>query len=258
MLKPWTKQTPRALTEVEKVTYEWQTWLPGFGVQGQELLKGATVLISRVGGLGSPVAFELAAAGVGKLILAHAGDLKSSDLNRQILMSHDGLGQSRVEAAKHKLQALNPRLEIEAVAANLSQENATELVGGADLVVDCAPLFQERFAMHDAAFRMGKPVVECAMFALEANLTVVVPGQTPCLRCRIPEIPIHWKREFPVFGAVSGTVGCLAAMEAIKLLCGLGQPLLGRMLTLDLMDMSTTTLDLLPRADCALCRAIPS
>ncbi|NQU50708.1 MAG: HesA/MoeB/ThiF family protein [Planctomycetes bacterium] len=258
MLQPWTKQKPRALTEVEKATYEWQTWLPGFGVPGQELLKGATVLISRLGGLGSPVAFELAAAGVGKLILAHAGDLKPSDLNRQILMDHDGLGKSRVEAAKRKLLALNPRMEIEAVAANLSQENATELVGAADLVVDCAPLFQERFAMHDAAFRMGKPVVECAMFALEANLTVVVPGQTPCLRCRIPGIPIHWKREFPVFGAVSGTVGCLAAMEAIKLLSGLGNPLLGRLLTLDLMDMSTTTLDLLPRADCALCRTIPS
>lgn len=165
---------------------EWQLWVDGFGEAGQRRLKNAAVLVSRAGGVGGMVALELAAAGVGKIILAHAGNLKPSDLNRQILMTHDWLGRPRVECAAQRLRALNPRLEIMAVPENLSEANAARLVGQADLVVDCAPLFTERFLMNREAVRQRKPMVECAMYELEAHLTTILPGQTPCLACLYP------------------------------------------------------------------------
>ncbi len=242
-----------SLTPEERACYEWQMWTPGFGEAGQQRLKQSAVLVSRVGGLGSPVALQLAAAGVGKLVLAHAGNLQPSDLNRQLLMTHDWLGKPRVESAKRRLLELNPRLEIVAVNENLNVGNAAQLVSQVDAVVDCAPMFEERFAMHDEAWRRGIPIVEAAMFGMEATLTTVIPGQTPCLRCRVPEIPRPWKRQFPVFGAVSGSVGCLAAMEAIKVLSGLGTPLAGILLHLDLAEMNPQRIELPWRTDCTLC-----
>ncbi len=241
------------LTNEERATYEWQLDVPGFGEAGQQKLKDATVLVSRVGGLGSVVAYELAAAGVGRLILAHAGNIKHSDLNRQLLMTHDALGTARIESATRRLRELNPRLAVVAVPENVSEENAAPLVEQADVIVDCAPLFEERLAMNSAAVRRGKPLVECAMYELQAQITTVIPGQTPCVACLHPEPPPAWKRRFPVFGAVSGTVGCLGAMEAIKIISGLGEPLAGRMLTMDLRDMRVMTLNIKRRANCAVC-----
>lgn len=226
------------LTDEERAVYEWQIWVPGFGEAGQEKLRGASVLVSRVGGLGSVVAYELAAAGIGKLVLAHAGNVKPSDLNRQLLMTHDWLGKPRVESAQRRLKDLNPRLEIVTFGENLSADNARRIVAEADAIVDCAPLFPERYAMNREAVRQNKPLIECAMYDLEASITTILPGKTPCVKCLFPEDPPAWKREFPVFGAVSGTVGCMGAMEAIKVLSGLGEPLLGRMLTFDLRDMT--------------------
>ena len=241
------------LTDEERAVYEWQLDVPGFGEAGQEKLKGASVLISRVGGLGSVVAYELAAAGIGRLILAHAGEIIPSDLNRQLLMTHDALGTSRVQSAEARLKALNPRLVIEAVPENISSANAARWVGQADLIVDCAPLFEERFAMNREAVAQGKPLVECAMYELQAQVTTVLPGQTPCLACLHPEVPPAWTRRFPVFGAVSGTVGCLGAMEAVKVLSGLGEPLAGRLLTMDLRDMQFRILTIERRPGCPVC-----
>lgn len=246
--------TWQTLTEEELATYEWQLDVPGFGREGQEKLRNATVLISRVGGLGSVVAYELAAAGVGRMILAHAGNIKHSDLNRQLLMTHAGLGTSRVESAMRRLQELNPRLEIVPVPENICDRNAASLIQQADIIVDCAPLFEERFAMNREAVRQGKPLVECAMYELQAQIISVVPGSGgPCLACIHPEPPPVWKRRFPVFGAVSGTVGCLGAMEAIKILSGLGEPLVGKLLIVDLRDMRFVTLNLNKRLDCQIC-----
>lgn len=185
---------PRPLTDEERATYEWQTWVPGFGEAGQERLAGASVLVSRVGGLGSVVAYELAAAGVGRLVLAHAGDVKPSDLNRQLLMTHDALGTSRVASAERRLKDLNPRLDVVAVPENASDANAAALVGEVDLVVDCAPLFEERFALNAACVARRKPLVDCAMYDLEAQLTTILPGETPCLACLVPETPPGWRR----------------------------------------------------------------
>ena len=241
------------LTDEEKAVYEWQTWVPDFGLEGQQKLKDAAVLVSRVGGLGSVVAYELAAAGIGKLVLAHAGNVKPSDLNRQLLMTHDWLGKSRVESAKRRLLELNPRLEIVAVPENLNPENAHGLVEQVDVVVDCAPLFEERFAMNEAAIHQRKPLIECAMYDLEAHLFNVIPDETACVRCLFPETPSKWKREFPVFGAVSGTVGCMGAMEAIKLIAGFGEPLNGQIVTIDLRSMQFRKLTIQRNPNCPAC-----
>src|SRR5690606_13736267 len=232
------------LTEDDRQRYAWQLDVRGFGEAGQQKLKGASVLISRVGGLGSVVAYELAAAGVGRLILAHAGNVQPSDLNRQILMTDDWVGKPRIESATRRLREFNPHVEIVSVAENLSDQNAEALVGQADVVVDAAPLFQERLAMNDAAQRQGKPVVEAAMYEMEASLTVIHPPETPAFRDLVPDVPAGWKRRFPVLGAVSGTVACLAATEAIKLITGLGDPLKNRLLRMDLRTMRLDTIRL--------------
>jgi molybdopterin/thiamine biosynthesis adenylyltransferase len=242
-----------ALTPEERATYEWQMWVEDFGEAGQEKLKSASVMISRVGGLGSVVAYELAAAGVGKLVLAHGGDVQPSDLNRQLLMTHDWIGKPRIESIERRLLELNPRLEIEAHGENVGPANADALVGAADLVIDCAPLFEERFAMNRACVAQGKPMVEAAMFEMQGQLTTIVPGMTPCLACIYPEIPPLWKRQFPVFGAVSATVGALAAMEAIKQIAGLGDLLTGRLLTYDLRSMDFDIRRLRRAANCSVC-----
>ncbi len=244
------------LSEAEKATYEWQLDVPGFGEEGQERLSQASVMISRCGGLGSVVAYELAAAGVGKLVLAHGGTVKHADLNRQLLMTHDWLGKPRIESAVRRLKELNPRLDIVGVNANVDEHNVRDLTEQADLIVDAAPLFQERYLMNQQAVLQGKPMIECAMYELGLQVTTFAPGKTACLSCLYPEFPEQWKRRFPVFGAVSGTLGCIAAMEAIKVISGLGSPLYNQMLMLDLRDGSFMKRTIRKRSDCKTCATL--
>ncbi|MFM1559136.1 MAG: HesA/MoeB/ThiF family protein [Roseibacillus sp.] len=241
------------LTEEERAIYEWQIWVDGLGEAGQAKLKASSALISRVGGLGGPLAQSLAAAGIGKLVLAHAGNTKPSDLNRQILQTHDQLGKSRVESCRRRLLDLNPRLEVEVVAENVTEENVARLVGAADVVFDCAPLFRERLLLNRECVRLGKPLIEAAMFELEGQLTTIIPGQTPCLACLYPEIPPGWKREFPVIGAVSATVANLAALEGIKLIAGFGELLTGKLLIFDARTMAFRKIALKRNPDCPVC-----
>ncbi|HEX7896513.1 MAG TPA: ThiF family adenylyltransferase, partial [Planctomycetota bacterium] len=179
----------------------------------------------------------------GRLVLAHAGPLRLDDLNRQSLMSHAGIGKPRMASAVRRLKELNPRLEVEGVEENVSEENAARLVGKADLALGAAPLFGERFLMNRECVRAGKPYVDAAMFGMELSVMSVRPG-TPCLSCLYPEEPPAWKRRFPVLGAVAHAAGALGAAEAIKLLTGLGEPLAGRLLRGDLSDMSFRTIRL--------------
>ena len=244
------------LSEEERAIYQWQIWVPHFGEAGQQRLKSASVLVTRCGGLGSVVAYELAAAGIGKLILAHAGNVKHSDLNRQLLMTYEGLGKSRVESARRRLLQLNPRLEIEAIAKNATDENAQSLVAKADVVVDCAPLFEERLALNREVVAQRKPMVDCAMYSLEAHLTTILPGRSPCLRCLYPKQPEAWKREFPVFGAVSGMIGCIGAMEAIKLIAHFGETLTGKLLTCNLWEMTFRTIQIQRNPQCPTCGSV--
>lgn len=247
-------RTRRPLTEGERAVYEWQLGIPGFGEEGQKSLKSASILVTRVGGVGGAAALALAAAGVGRLLLVHQGNVRNSDLNRQTLMTADGVGKPRVESAQRRLKELNPRLAVEIRNANIGEDNVDELVEDADLIVDAAPLFRERFLLNRAAVEQGKPMVDAAMYELEAQLTTLVPGKTPCLTCLYPGDPPGWRRQFPVFGAVASSIGSLAAMEAIKVLSGLGEPLLGRMLVADLRDMSFRTVKLQRNLHCLVCR----
>jgi molybdopterin/thiamine biosynthesis adenylyltransferase len=171
-------------------------------------------------------------------------------------MTHEALGTSRVECAARRLRELSPSIEIVAVPENVTMGNAERLVAQADVIVGCAPLFEERLLLNEQCVRQGKPMVDCAMYELTGQVTTILPGRTACLACRVPEPPATWRREFPVFGAVSGAVGCLGAMEAIKLIAGVGEVLANRLLTFDLREVRFRTIELARNADCRVCGAL--
>ncbi len=226
--------TPTELTATELERYRRQMQLPGFGEAGQAKLKASTALVTGVGGLGGTVALYLAVAGIGKLILVRGGDLRLDDMNRQILMTHDWVGKPRVLKAKETLASINPDVEIEAVSDYITADNVDRLVQQADIALDCSHNFDERNLVNAASVLWKTPMVEAAMNGMEAYLTSIIPGETPCLSCIFPEKP-NWDRwGFGVLGAVSGTLACLTALEAVKLITGLGKPLKGQLLTMDL------------------------
>lgn len=241
------------LTDLDRSIYEWQLDVPGFGEEGQEKLRGTTALVSRIGGLGGAAAFQLAAAGIGRLILVHAGNLRKDDLNRQVLMRWDGLEKPRVESAAKTLAAFNPNVEVEVHDANFAEDNAVDLVGRADLVFSCAPLFDERFLMNRECVRQGKPMIDSAMYNLEGHVIPIVPHETPCLACIFPEKPPHWKRRFPVIGAVSALVANMGVMEGLKLLAGFGETNLGKMIIVDAARMEMRKIEVNRRAGCPVC-----
>ncbi|BAY66088.1 HesA protein [Calothrix brevissima NIES-22] len=225
------------LTPTELERYSRQMMLPNFGELAQKRLKSATVLVTGVGGLGGTAALYLAVAGVGRLILVRGGDLRLDDMNRQILMTHDWVGQPRVFKAKETLEGINPDVQVEAIHDYITPENVDELVQSADMALDCAHNFTERNLLNAACVRWRKPMVEAAMDGMEAYLTTIIPGVTPCLSCLFPEKPDWDRRGFSVLGAVSGTLACLTALEAVKLITGFSQPLLSQLLTIDLNRM---------------------
>lgn len=222
------------LTPTEIETYHRQMMLPNFGEAGQQKLRQATVLVTGVGGLGGTAALYLAVAGVGRLILVRGGDLRQDDMNRQILMTDDWVGKARVLKAKETLSAINPNVEIEAIPEYVTPANVDSLVLQADVALDCAHNFDERDLLNAACVRWRKPMVEAAMNGMEAYLTTIIPGKTPCLSCIFPEKPDWDRRSFGVLGAVSGTLACLTALEAIKVITGFEKPLLSELLTMDL------------------------
>ncbi|MCL4170349.1 UNVERIFIED_CONTAM: hypothetical protein GTU68_060152 [Idotea baltica] len=140
-----------------------------------------------------------------------------------------------------------------AVNENINKDNAKALVAEADVIVDAAPLFKERFLMNQEVVAQNKVLVDCAMYELEAQITTIVPGETPCLACLYPKEPVAWKRRFPVFGAVSGTVACMGAMEAIKVIAGLGEPLKSRLFSMDLRDMTFAVTNIKRNPSCQIC-----
>ncbi len=222
------------LTPTELERYRRQMMLPGFGLAAQQRLKAATVLVSGVGGLGGTAALYLAVAGVGRLILVRGGELRLDDLNRQVLMTHDWLGQPRVFKAQETLAAINPDIQIQAINEYVTPENVDALVQRCDVALSCAHNFAERDLLNAACVRWRKPMVEAAMSDMEAYLTSIIPGETPCLSCLFPEKPEWDKWGFGVLGAVSGTLACLTALEAIKLITGFAPPLTSQLLTMNL------------------------
>ncbi len=209
------------LTPTDKSIYAWQLPIPNFGERGQEILRNSTALVSRVGGLGGPLAQSLAAAGFGKIILAHAGNLREDDLNRQILMHHNGLGKSRAQQAADTITRFNPHIETLAIESNITETNVKDLVAQADIVFSCAPLFEERLLMNREAMEQKKYFIDSAMFNMEGQVLAVDPQKSTCLACLTPEPPTGWKRQFPVIGATSALIAQIGVLEGIKLLTNL-------------------------------------
>jgi molybdopterin/thiamine biosynthesis adenylyltransferase len=230
--------------------------LPGFGEEAQQRLKSSTVLVTGVGGLGGTAALYLAVAGVGRLILVRGGELRLDDMNRQVLMTHDWVDKPRVFKAKETLEQINPDVRVDAICEYVTPENVDALVQSADVTLDCAHNFVERDLLNAACIRWDKPMVEAAMSGMEAYLTTIVPGKTPCLSCLFPEKPEWDKRGFGVLGAVSGALACLTALEAIKLIGAIGQPLYGQLLTMDLSNSDFAKRRSYHDPDCPACGSI--
>lgn len=222
--------------------FERQLGIPGFGAAQQRRLREATVLVAGVGGVGGAAATYLAAAGVGRLLLVHPGTLEEADLNRQTLMRPDLIGTPRMACAAQTLRTLYPDVEIEGLDCGLDNPRLPGLVARSDAVVDARHNFPERYLLNRLCVQAGTPLVVAAMDATEAYLLASRPG-TPCLRCAFAEGDPSWApMGFRVLGAVAGAVGCLAAMEAVKIVGEFGQPSTGKLIHLDLWDMTFRTL----------------
>ena len=242
------------LTDRDREMYKRQMQIPGFGEEAQLKLKNSSALISRVGGFGGPASLYLAMAGIGKLLIAHSGILTWSNLNRQILMRHDYVGKPRIECAGELFERLHPECEIVLIGEETTEEKAREWVSQVDIVCDCPPSFEERYALNKACVELRKPMIEAAMYGMEGSLTTIVPGETPCLACLVPRKPDWWQTYgFPVLGAVSAALGCLAAVEAVKVLTGFGETLKGKMLAYDADAMEFLKFPVTRRPDCPVC-----
>ena len=242
--------------------------LPEVGEAGQLKLQASRVLVIGAGGLGSPSAFYLAAAGVGHLRIADDDVVDRSNLQRQILHTEARIGEPKVASAQATLSALNPRTNIEAVAERATSANVERLLDGVDLVLDGADNFPVRYLLNDACVKLGIPLVYGAVQRFEGQVSVFDAGrqrgQAPCYRCLFPEPPAPEFApncsEAGVLGVLPGVIGLLQANEAIKLLLGIGEPLRGRLLHFDALAMRFRELRLRPDPDCVVCaegRAFP-
>ncbi len=221
-------------------------------VAGQERLKRASALITRVGGMGGPAALMLTMGGVGRVVIAHGGEMISPDLNRQVLGSEPDLGKPRAAQFSAYLRTMNRFVEVEAIDHEPDDAEALELARQVDLIIACPPTFAERLRLNRAAVSAGIPFIDAAQWGMTGTLVVVQPGQTACLECLYPAPP-PFEEFFPVVGAISATIGSMAALEGIKILSGEGQPLWGQLLTYDGRQGRISQINLQRRADCACC-----
>lgn len=247
------------LSDREMERYRRQLMLGGFTVEHQNRLKGSTVLVAGVGGLGGTAALYLAVAGIGRLVLVHSGRLTLSNMNRQILMLDSQIGESRVAQAKKTIEEINPGVAVEIHDERFTPALAGTLLSGADAALSARPNFSERRALNEQCVKKGVPMVEAAMNGMEGYLFTVIPlKKTPCLNCLYPEDNPEWQElGFPVMGAVSGALGCMMAMEAIKVLTGFGRPMTSHMLVFDLLDMNFRKLKTARDKGCAVCGGTP-
>ncbi|MDI3476077.1 MAG: molybdopterin-synthase adenylyltransferase [Thermococcaceae archaeon] len=220
------------LSEREIERYDRQIMI--FGKEGQEKLKGAKVAVVGVGGLGSPVAYYLAAAGVGTLLLVDEQRPELSNLNRQILHWEEDVGERpKPESARWKLERFNSDIKIETFSGRLTEENVEEVLKGVDVVVDCLDNFETRYLLDDYVHRKKIPLVHGAVEGMHGQITTIVPGLTKSLKELFPKVK-EKEEKFPIIGATAGVVGSIQAMEVIKLLTGIGEPLINKLLLIDL------------------------
>jgi len=241
--REWT--TPVTLNADQKNRYQRHILLPEVGVEGQAKLLASKVLLLGAGGLGSPAALYLAAAGVGTIGIVDMDEVDHSNLQRQILHNTDRIGDRKVDSAKKTLTLINPDVNVATYDTRLSADNVMELIAGYDVIIDGADNFPSRYLLNDASVKLGIPVVHGSIFRFEGMVTVFDPHRGPNYRDMVPEPPpaelAPSCAEAGVLGVLPGIIGSLQALEAIKLLLDLGDPLIGRILTFDALELTFRT-----------------
>src|SRR5438309_5424022 len=237
--------------------------LPEVGGAGQRKLLNTSVLLLGAGGLGSPAALYLAAAGVGKIGILDFDVVDASNLQRQILHGTEDLGRLKVESAAHSIRSINPDVEVVEHNLHINSSNALDLFRPYDVIVDGTDNFPTRYLANDAAYFLAKPLVHGAIYRFEGNLTVFDAARgTGCYRCLFPNPPppgaVPSCAEAGVFGVLPGIIGSIQAVEAIKLIIGKGEPLIGRLLLFDALDMEFTSVKLRWDPDCPVCGKEPT
>ena len=244
--RPW--KTPVVLSAEQRNRYQRHILLPEVGVAGQAKLLGARVLMLGAGGLGSPAALYLAAAGVGTIGIVDMDEVDASNLQRQILHNLDRIGDRKVDSAKKTLSLLNPDVDVVTYDTRLDASNIIDIMTGYDVVVDGADNFPSRYLLNDASVKLGIPVVHGSIFRFEGMVSVFDPLRGPTYRDMVPEPPpaelAPSCAEAGVLGVLPGIVGTIQAVEAIKIILGLGDPLIGRILAIDTIEMSFRTFKL--------------
>ncbi|MEO6243822.1 MAG: molybdopterin-synthase adenylyltransferase MoeB, partial [Opitutaceae bacterium] len=252
-----------ALSPAELARYSRHILLDQIGVEGQRRLAAARVLVIGAGGLGSPAALYLAAAGIGTLGIADYDRVEPHNLQRQLLHDDNAVGELKVDSAARRLRATNPFIEVVAQPEGVTAANAKELFAGYDVIVDGTDNFGARYLNNDAAFFARKPLVYGSVFKFEGQVAVFDPARGgPCYRCLFPEPPaagsVPGCGEAGVLGALCGVIGSMQALETIKLITGIGEPLRGRLLTYDALTQSFQSISLPRDAHCALCGSAPT
>jgi adenylyltransferase/sulfurtransferase len=249
------------LSASERARYQRHLSLREIGAAGQEKLKAARVLIVGAGGLGSPAALYLAAAGCGTLGLVDFDRVDLSNLQRQVLFDSAALGQPKAEAGHARLAALNPEIRVVAHALELRAANVRALLSDYDLVIDGSDRLSTRYLVNDACVLLGRPLISAAIHRFEGQLMTYVPGRGPCYRCLFPQAAdgvVASCAEAGVLGVLPGVLGTLEATEAIKLITGVGSPLAGRLLTYDALELRFQEFRVERRPDCAVCGDAPT
>ncbi|HEV7535463.1 MAG TPA: molybdopterin-synthase adenylyltransferase MoeB, partial [Acidimicrobiia bacterium] len=249
--------TPQTLTPEQRNRYQRHLLLPEVSEAGQLKLLSSKVLLLGAGGLGSPAALYLAAAGVGTIGIIDMDVVDASNLQRQILHNMDRVGERKVDSAKKTLTALNPDVNVVTYDVRLGADNVLQIIDGYDLIVDGTDNFPTRYLVNDAALLKRIPVVHGSIFRFEGQATVFAPYEGPCYRCLIPEPPPPEMApscaEAGVLGVLPGIVGSIQAIEAIKVLLGLGEPLIGRLLAYDSLEQSFRTFKVNRDPNCPAC-----
>jgi molybdopterin/thiamine biosynthesis adenylyltransferase/rhodanese-related sulfurtransferase len=253
---------PPALSNEEVLRYSRHLIMPEVGMEGQQKLKSARVLCIGTGGLGSPLALYLSAAGVGTLGLVDFDVVDFTNLQRQVIHFTSDVGRSKLESAREKIAAINPYVDVKTFETRLTSQNALEIFSGFDIIVDGTDNFPTRFLVNDACVFTGKPNVYGSIFRFEGQASVFATKDGPCYRCLYPEPPppglVPSCAEGGVLGILPGLVGLIQATEAIKLILGAGQPLIGRLLLVDAMSMKFRELKLRKNPDCVICGTHPT
>ncbi|OGO22864.1 MAG: molybdenum cofactor biosynthesis protein MoeB [Chloroflexi bacterium RBG_16_51_16] len=245
------------LTREEILRYSRHLLIPEVGLAGQRRLKGSSVLVIGTGGLGSPVALYLAAAGVGRIGLVDYDVVDASNLQRQVIHGTAGIGSLKVESARQRLLDLNPDIEVEAYNEPFTSQNAMRIAQGYDLLVDGTDNFPTRYLTNDVCVFLGKPNVYASIYRFDGQVSVFNAKEGPCYRCLFPEPPppglVPSCAEGGVLGVLPGTIGTLQATEALKVLLGIGQPLVGRLLLYNALDLSFDFVKLKKNPNCRVC-----